>query len=61
MAKSQNEPETVAFTIVLPRKAAERLDILKETGFWGSKRAQVASNIILQQLQELWKSGKLPD
>ena len=24
-------------------------------------RAEVARNIILQHLQELWKSGKLPD
>jgi hypothetical protein len=60
MAKSSDAPETKPFTIVLPAKAAERLEILVETGLYGSSRAQVASNIILQHLQDLWKSGKLP-
>jgi hypothetical protein len=60
MAKAPDTPETKPFTIVLPAKAAERLEILVETGLYGSSRAQVASNIILQHLQDLWKSGKLP-
>jgi Arc/MetJ-type ribon-helix-helix transcriptional regulator len=60
MAKAPATPETKPFTIVLPAKAAERLEILVETGLYGSSRAQVASNIILQHLQDLWKSGKLP-
>jgi hypothetical protein len=41
-------------------KAAERLEILVETGLYGASRAEVAKNIILQHLQDLWKSGKLP-
>jgi hypothetical protein len=60
MAKPVATPETKPFTIVLPAKAAERLEILVETGLYGASRAQVASNIILQHLQDLWKSGKLP-
>ena len=60
MAKLPASPETKPFTIVLPAKAAERLEILVETGLYGSSRAQVASNIILQHLQDLWKAGKLP-
>jgi hypothetical protein len=60
MAKPPGTPDTTPFTIVLPKKAAERLEILVETGFYGASRAQVAANIILQHLQDLWKSGKLP-
>lgn len=60
MAKSPGNPESKPFTIVLPAKAAERLEILVETGLYGTSRAQAASNIILQHLQDLWKSGKLP-
>ncbi len=60
MAKPPNSAETKPFTVVLPTKAAERLEILVETGLYGSSRAEVAKMIILQHLQELWKSGKLP-
>jgi Arc/MetJ-type ribon-helix-helix transcriptional regulator len=60
MAKAPGNPDTTPFTIVLPRKAAERLEILVETGLYGASRAEVAKNIILQHLQDLWKSGKLP-
>ncbi|MBK8839626.1 MAG: hypothetical protein IPO30_13245 [Hyphomonadaceae bacterium] len=60
MAKSPATSETKPFTVVLPTKAAERLEILVETGLYGSTRAEVAKNIILQHLQDLWKSGKLP-
>jgi hypothetical protein len=60
MAKSPASPDTKPFTIVLPAKAAERLEILVETGLYGASRAEVAKNIILQHLQDLWKSGKLP-
>jgi Arc/MetJ-type ribon-helix-helix transcriptional regulator len=45
---------------VLPEKAADRLEILVDSGLYGSNRAEVARNIILQHLQDLWKSGKLP-
>jgi hypothetical protein len=31
-----------------------------DSGLYGSNRAEVARNIILQHLQDLWKSGKLP-
>jgi hypothetical protein len=60
MAKPPTNADTTPFTIVLPRKAAERLEILVETGLYGASRAEVAKNIILQHLQDLWKSGKLP-
>jgi Arc/MetJ-type ribon-helix-helix transcriptional regulator len=60
MAKPPSNADTTPFTIVLPRKAAERLEILVETGLYGASRAEVAKNIILQHLQDLWKSGKLP-
>jgi hypothetical protein len=60
MAKAPATGETKPFTVVLPAKAADRLEILVETGLYGSSRAEVAKNIILQHLQELWKSGKLP-
>lgn len=60
MAKSLASQGTKPFTVVLPEKAADRLEILVETGLYGSNRAEVARNIILQHLQELWKSGKLP-
>jgi len=60
MAKSPATSETKPFTVVLPTKAAKRLEILVETGLYGSTRAEVAKNIILQHLQDLWKSGKLP-
>lgn len=55
-----NAPETVSFTIVLPKKAADRLEIALETGLYGTSRAEAARSIILQHLQDLWKSGKLP-
>jgi hypothetical protein len=61
MAKPPASPDTKPFTIVLPAKAAERLEILIDIGLYGSSRAEVAKNIILQHLQDLWKSGKLPD
>jgi len=61
MAKPPASPDTKPFTIVLPAKAAERLEILIDIGLYGSTRAEVAKNIILQHLQDLWKSGKLPD
>ena len=60
MARPRASSETKPFTVVLPTKAAERLEILVETGLYGSTRAEVAKNIILQHLQDLWKSGKLP-
>ncbi len=60
MAKPPASSDTKPFTVVLPSKAAERLEILVETGLYGSTRAEVAKNIILQHLQDLWKSGKLP-
>ena len=60
MAKPPVSQGTKPFTVVLPEKAADRLEILVETGLYGSSRAEVAKNIILQHLQELWKSGKLP-
>ncbi len=60
MAKPPVTKGTKPFTVVLPEKAADRLEILVETGLYGSSRAEVAKNIILQHLQELWKSGKLP-
>lgn len=60
MAKPPTAGESKPFTIVLPAKAAERLEILIETGLYGNTRAEVAKNIILQHLQGLWKSGKLP-
>ena len=60
MAKPPASSETKPFTVVLPTKATERLEILVETGLYGSTRAEVAKNIILQHLQDLWKSGKLP-
>ena len=60
MAKAPDTAETKPFTIVLPAKAAERLEILVETGLFGASRAEVAKNIILQHLQDLWRSGKLP-
>jgi Arc/MetJ-type ribon-helix-helix transcriptional regulator len=60
MARPPANADTTPFTIVLPRKAAERLEILVETGLYGASRAEVAKNIILQHLQDLWKSGKLP-
>ena len=60
MAKPPASSDTKPFTVVLPAKAAERLEILVETGLYGSTRAEVAKNIILPHLQDLWKSGKLP-
>lgn len=60
MAKPPASQGTKPFTVVLPEKAADRLEILVETGLYGANRAEVARNIILQHLQELWKSGKLP-
>jgi len=60
MAKLPASSATKPFTVVLPAKAAERLEILVETGLYGSTRAEAAKLIILQHLQDLWKSGKLP-
>jgi Arc/MetJ-type ribon-helix-helix transcriptional regulator len=60
MAKPPVRQGAKPFTVVLPEKAADRLEILVESGLYGSNRAEVARNIILQHLQELWKSGKLP-
>jgi Arc/MetJ-type ribon-helix-helix transcriptional regulator len=60
MAKTPAATESKPFTIVLPAKAAERLEILVDTGLYGSSRAEAAKIIILQHLQELWKSGKIP-
>ena len=61
MAKPPASAETKSFTIVLPAKAAERLEKLIDTGLYGSNRAQVASNLILRRLQDLFESGKVPD
>ena len=61
MAKPPATAETKSFTIVLPAKSAERLEILVKTELYGTTRAEVAKNIILQHLQDLWKSGKLQD
>ncbi|MDP3739650.1 MAG: hypothetical protein Q8R02_19835 [Hyphomonadaceae bacterium] len=60
MAKPPASPDTKPFTIVLPAKAAEGLEMLVGNGLYGASRAEVAKNIILQHLQDLWKSGKLP-
>ena len=60
MAKPPASSATKPFTVVLPAKAAERREILVETGLYGATRAEVAKLIILQHLQDLWKSGKLP-
>ena len=60
MANPPASPETKPFTVVLPAKAAERLEVLVDSGLYGSSRAEVARMIILQHLQDLWKSGKLP-
>lgn len=60
MAKPPASEETKSFTIVLPTRAAENLEILLKTGNYGSSRAEAAKMIILQHLQDLWKSGKLP-
>jgi Arc/MetJ-type ribon-helix-helix transcriptional regulator len=60
MARAPSNTDSKPFTIVLPSKAAERLEILVETGLYGGSRAEVARSIILQHLQDLWKSGKLP-
>ena len=61
MAKPPASPDTKSFTVVLPSKAAQRLESLVQTGLYGASRAEVAKYIILQHLQELWKSGKLSD
>ncbi|MEZ5938010.1 MAG: hypothetical protein R3C52_07295 [Hyphomonadaceae bacterium] len=60
MPAKRNDPETVAFTITLPKKAAESIEILVNSGFYGGSRAEAAKIIILQHLQEQWKAGKLP-
>lgn len=59
MPQKRNDAETVPFTITLPRKAADALEVLVGTGLYGSSRAAVASQIILQHLQGLWQSDKL--
>ena len=60
MAKTPAGSDPKPFTVVLPAKAAERLEVLVDSGLYGSSRAEVARSIILQHLQDLWKSGKLP-
>jgi Arc/MetJ-type ribon-helix-helix transcriptional regulator len=60
MPRQRTDPDNVQFTITLPRKAADAVEILVNSGLYGSSRANAASLIILQHLQELWKSGKLP-
>ena len=60
MARAPSNPDSKPFTIVLPAKAAERLEVLVDSGLYGNSRAEVARMIILQHLQDLWKSGKLP-
>lgn len=60
MAKTPTSADTKSFTIVLPTGAAEQLETLVKTGLYGASRAEVAKNIILQHLQDLWKAGKLP-
>ena len=60
MPRAPSNPDSKPFTIVLPQKAAERLEILVESGLYGNSRAELARSIILQHLQDLWKSGKLP-
>lgn len=59
MPRTRAEPDNVQFTITLPRKAAEKLENLIETGLYGSNRAAVASNLILRRLQDLFESGKV--
>ena len=60
MATPPTSSETKPFTVVLPAKAAENLEILLKTGNYGTTRAEAAKIIILQHLQKLWESGKLP-
>lgn len=60
MAKSPASADTKSFTIVLPTKAAEQLEILVGTGLYGASRAEAAKLIILEHLRDIWKSGKLP-
>jgi hypothetical protein len=60
MPRATNTQDSKPFTIVLPAKAAARLEVLVDSGLYGNSRAEVARMIILQHLQELWKSGKLP-
>ena len=61
MAKPPASAETKSFTIVLPAKAAERLEKLVELELYGSSRAEVAKSIILEHLRDLWKSGTFKD
>ena len=61
MAKPPASAETKSFTIVLPAKAAERLEKLVELELYGSTRAEVAKSIILEHLRDLWKAGTLKD
>lgn len=60
MTKPPASATTKPFTVVLPEKAAQSLEILVQNGLYGATRAEVAKYIILQHLQELWKAGKLP-
>jgi Arc/MetJ-type ribon-helix-helix transcriptional regulator len=60
MPARRTDPDNVQFSITLPRKAADALEVLVQTGLYGSSRATVAAEIIRQHLQELWKSNKLP-
>ena len=60
MPKTRSPAEVEKITITLSRQAADSLEILVKNGFYGSNRAQAASMIIFQHLQDLWKSGKLP-
>ena len=60
MPRTRNDPDNLQFTITLPRKAADNLEILVNTGNYGSSRAEAAKLIILEHLRELWRSSKLP-
>ena len=52
MATDPKKAETVQFSIRLPQKAAEALEDLVESGYYGSSRAEVAKSIILRYLQD---------
>jgi hypothetical protein len=61
MAGKNSEPESVQFTITLPRDTAMLLEKLAKTPFYANTRAAVAAEIIRDHLKDLWKSGRLPD
>jgi hypothetical protein len=60
MAGKSNTPDTVQFTITLPRATATVLEKLAETEHYGTSRAAVAAEIIREHVRELWRMGKLP-